>query len=261
MNDDVKLIVTGSSGFLGKRVVRKAIQSGWIVTTLDICTSARHDVRDVPGLRRLFEMAQPDAVIHAASTRDRDKMYDVIVGGSAALGEVARQHQARLVHLSSDSVFSGSKGEPYVESDPPDPVNEYGVAKASAEIAVLREQPDSVVVRTSLLLGGPGSPGLHEALARRTGIPFWSDYIRRPLLVDDLAAALVQLVSASYRGVLHIAGDEPFSRAQLASLITGGEVSECLAPPGTPQNVQLDSRLARECLDIAVRGPRCVYGS
>lgn len=259
MASESKLIVTGSCGFLGQRVVEQAERQGWTVAEADVAAARPIDVRDKECLEGLFEQVRPDAVIHTASTRESTSMNDVILRGAETIAGLSADHGTRLIHVSSDAVFSGMKGAPYTESDVADPVTAYGVAKHASEIAVMHLYPKAVVVRTSLLLGSLAAPGLHEMLALRQDVSFWTDYIRCPLSVGDLATALLQLVPIDFSGILNIAGDRPLSRADLAELVCGHEVPQCMAPPGIPCDVRLDTTTAREKLGILVRGPHDLY--
>ncbi len=128
---------------------------------------------------------------------------------------------SRLVHVSSDAVFSGKEVE-YDESAPPDPLYRYGAAKAAAETAVAAVDPAAAVVRTSLIVGG--GCGQHEVLTRdlitgRVQGALFTDMIRTPVHVDDLASALLELAANDYRGILNVAGPEAINRYDLGVLI------------------------------------------
>ena len=89
-------------------------------------------------MRELFERLRPDVVIHTAYRQDED---DVNTVGSENVARAAAAVGARLVHLSTDVVFDGRKGAPYVEDDPVSPVTDYGRAKAEAEVRVAAAHP------------------------------------------------------------------------------------------------------------------------
>ena len=249
--------MTGGCGFLGSRVARQGAAAGWQV----VATSRRTDGVDITrpdDVRRLLQDLAPHAVVHTAYDKDVDA---VTVGGSAALAAASAEVGARLVHVSSDVVFSGAAARPYVEADRPDPVNDYGRAKAEAERVVQVAHPNVVVVRTSLLLGGPEEPGVHEVHATQEGARFWSDAVRCPVMADDVAAALLELVDGSVCGPLHVAGPQALSRVELAGLVGDRPVRGEPAPPGQPLDVRLDSSAARGLLRTRLRGPREVWGS
>src|SRR6187200_1505372 len=116
----MRLHVTGATGYLGSELIRLRPDA----------TTERVEVRDAVGVSRLFERLRPDVVIHTAYRQDED---DVNTVGSENVARAAAAVGARLVHLSTDVVFDGRKGSPYVEDDPLTPVTDYGRAKAEAE--------------------------------------------------------------------------------------------------------------------------------
>ena len=174
-------------------------------------------------------------------------------GGSAAVG-------ARLVHLSTDVVFDGRKGSPYVEVDTPAPCSDYGRSKAEAERRVVAVHREALIVRTSLIVGGPGhEPSKHEVGAHDPEATFFEDELRSPVQVTDLARALLELAAQDVIGPLHVAGPDDVSRAELAELVTGRPVRRSPALPGRPLDCRLDSSRARSLLRTELRGVRSVF--
>ena len=246
----LRLHVTGASGFLGTELLAQ-IPGG---------TGERVDIRDGPAVRRLFERVRPDVVIHTAYRQDGDA-WAVNVDGSANVARAATGIDARLVHISTDVVFDGRAGRPYVESDPTCPITDYGRSKAEAERRVLALSPKALVVRTSLLLGGPHHPpSKHELAALDPTLTFYDDEIRSPVQVGYLAAALLTLAASDVTGLLHVGGSDDLSRADLAELIAGVAVRRAPAPPERPANCALDSSRARAFLAVRLRGVREVWG-
>jgi dTDP-4-dehydrorhamnose reductase len=141
-------------------------------------------------------------------------------------------------------------------------VTRYGRDKAEAEARVLAAHPEALVVRTSLIYGGPGEPASkHELAARDPGVTFHEDEIRCPVQVADLAAALLELAAGDVAGPLHVAGPDAVSRAEFAELVTGGPVDRAPAPPDRPLDCSLDSSRARSVLAVELRGARAVLGA
>jgi dTDP-4-dehydrorhamnose reductase len=189
---------------------------------------------------RYFLKHGPAAVVHTAyAMGDRETN----VRGARNVALAAHRVGARLIHLSTDLVFDGEHGAPYTEADEPRPVMEYGQQKLEAEQLVRRAHPDALIVRTSLLIGPPD--GQQEALARRDDVTFFTDEIRSPIRVADLAAALLELAGTELAGVLHVAGPEALTRAELAARLRGGPVRTGPGPrSGRARNVALDSSKA-----------------
>jgi dTDP-4-dehydrorhamnose reductase len=216
---------------------------------------ARLDVRDRAQVRALLDTLRPAAVVHTAYVQQGPGAWDVTATASGVLAEESAAVGARLVHLSTDVVFDGRAGRPYREVDALSPITDYGRAKAEAERLVAAAAPGAVLVRTSLLYGGPGRPASkHEQMAGDPEAAFYTDELRCPAQVDDLAAALLELCAGDVAGPLHVAGPDAVSRWELAGLIAGRPVRGVPAPAGRPLDCRLDSSLARGVLGTRLRG-------
>ncbi len=248
----MRLHVTGASGFLGSELLRLAPDA----------SGERVEIRDPQAVRALFERVRPHAVIHTAYRQEGPGAWEITVDGAENVARAARYVGARLVHVSTDVVFSGRKGLPYVEDDEVDPVTDYGRAKAESERRVRKECPDVLVVRTSLLVGGPGhDPSKHELAAVDPERTFYEDEIRCPTQVGDLASALLELAGLEVSGVLHVAGPDRLSRAELAELVGGVPVARAPAPPERPRDCSLDSTRAHALLGTHLRGARELFST
>jgi dTDP-4-dehydrorhamnose reductase len=242
----VRLHVTGATGYLGSELVRLRPDA----------STERVEVRDAEAVSELFGRLHPDVVIHTAYRQDED---DVNTVGSENVARAAAAVGARLIHLSTDVVFDGRKGAPYVEEDPLSPVTAYGHAKAEAEMRVATAHPGALLVRTSLLYGG-ATPSKHELAARDPASTFFTNEIRSPVHVTDLAEALLELCAREAAGPLHLAGADDVSRAAFAKLIAGAPVRSGPAPESRPLDCSLDSSRARALLRTRLRGVRDVLG-
>jgi len=246
----MRIHVTGATGFLGSDLLGLA----------PAATGDRVEVRDAAAVLALCERVRPDVVIHTAYRQDGDGAREIVVDGSENVARAAVTVGARLIHLSTDVVFDGRKGFPYVEEDRPYPCTEYGRAKADAEVRVTDAAPDALIVRTSLIVGGPGhEPSKHELVARDPAATFYDDEIRSPIQVGDLASALLELAAHDVSGPLNVAGADDVSRAELAELVAGRPVRRAAAPPGRPLDCSLDSARARALLRTELRGVRSVF--
>jgi dTDP-4-dehydrorhamnose reductase len=252
-----RLLVTGGSGYVGRALVCKAAEAGWEVhgTSWSSGKGISLEVRDADDVRRVVREVRPDAVVHTAYVQEGPGAWGVNVDGSENVARAARR--VRLVHMSTDVVFDGRKGSPYVEEDEPTPVTDYGRAKAEAERRVVAVHPGALLVRTSLVYGAD-EPSRHERAALERAHAFYTNEIRCPIHVDDLAAALLELVSLDVSGPLHVAGADAVSRAEFAELIARGPVASTPAPPGRPLDCTLDSSRAQALLTRRLRGVRSV---
>ena len=238
----MRLHVTGATGYLGSELVRLRPDA----------SRQRVEVRDGAAVRELFERVRPEVVIHTAYRQDEE---DVNTAGSENVARAAVDVGARLLHLSTDVVFDGRKGSPYVEADPPSPVTDYGRAKAEAEARVAAAHPGALLVRTSLLYGGP-EPSKHELAARDPAFVFFTNEIRSPIHVTDLAQALLELAELDVSGPLHVAGADDVSRAELAELLARRPVRTAPAPATRPLDCSLDSSRAQALIGTRLRGVR-----
>jgi dTDP-4-dehydrorhamnose reductase len=246
----VTLLVLGGSGYLGSELLRRCAGAVGV-------SSADVDIRDGAAVATLLRELRPRAVVNTAYRRDdRTTTFD----GAVLVARAVAASGARLVHVSTDLVFDGEKGSPYVEEDEPAPLSDYGRAKADAERSVLEACPAAAVVRTSLLYGG-AEPGPQERLAADPSAAFFTDEVRCPIQVGDLADALVELAATDYAGLLHVAGADRLSRHEFAELLTGGPLraaSLADASEVRPHDCSLSIERARALLGTPLRGARTV---
>jgi dTDP-4-dehydrorhamnose reductase len=267
-----KLLVTGASGFLGGAVVAAA-STGWEVVGTALTHPAWRalDVSDAAAVDGVVRAVAPDAIIHTAYRQHGDEAMAVNATGAGHVAAAARATGARLVHVSSDAIFAGDGDRSLREGDVVRPVTVYGATKAAGEVAVQAANPDALLVRTSLLVGGPGhAPSSHEALALAVGrgeqqLAFFNDEVRSPIQVDDLALALLELAGHQGGGPLHVGGADSVSRLELARLVVGAAGLDAAslrgepAPADRPRHCPLDSGLALTRLRTRLRGVREIY--
>jgi dTDP-4-dehydrorhamnose reductase len=252
-----RLLVTGGCGYLGRELVARAAAQGWAVRATwferpppEGGDWVRVDVRDEAAFAEAVDGV--DAVVHTAY-RQGEREWDINVVGSAAVARAAAR--CRLVHLSTDLVFSGEHGG-YREEDEPAPVNSYGRSKAEAERRVAAAHPAATIVRTSLIYGG-AEPGPQERLARENR-RFFVDELRSPVQVGDLAQAILELLPLDVPGPLHLGGADDVSRFDFAVLLGAdpAKLEPTRASVERAPNVTLDSSRARELLSTRLRGVR-----
>ena len=222
----MRLLVIGASGHLGGEVCRQALAAGHTVTgsylrapaTIDGVEWQGLDVRDRAAVDELLARARPDAVVSAAYVHSD---WASTADGAAHVAGAAAAVGARLVHVSSDAVHGG-RAAPYLDDEPPSPIFVYGAAKAAAEVAVRLVAPAAAVVRTSLILGDAESKQVKLCLdlhaGRATGALF-SDEVRCPIGVEDLAGAVLELAASDYAGLLNVAGPQAVTRVELGHLV------------------------------------------
>ncbi|MEV5327705.1 sugar nucleotide-binding protein [Nonomuraea sp. NPDC052634] len=225
------------------------------------CEWFRLDVRSRAAVPAVIGGFRPDVTINVAY---RSGDWATTADGAANVAAAVAASGGRLVHVSSDAVFSGDAPS-YDETCLPDPVNPYGAAKAAAETAVRALVPGAAIVRTSLIVGHGASA--HEAFVRSlatgsaTGVLFTDD-VRCPVHVSDLAAALLEIAERGLPGVHHAAGDQALSRYELGLLIARRDgLDEKRLRPGLraaggvrgPLEVRLDCSATRRRLHTRLR--------
>jgi dTDP-4-dehydrorhamnose reductase len=212
-------------------------------------------------------------LIHTAYRQRGPDLWSTSAEGAGVVARAARRAGVRLIHMSSDALFDGERQGSYTEADDPQPISAYGEAKAAAEQLVAEQDPAALIVRTSLIYGG-AEPGPHEqlvydALAGHADVAFFTDELRCPIAVGDLAAALLELAQLDIKGRLHVAGADVVSRYEFARLVaaadghdpTGLRAALSISSGGRrPRNCALDSSVAQALLRTRLRGIREVLG-
>ena len=227
-----RLLVTGCGGFVAGSVVWQAgdwdlhaLSRGDPLLERDGLEWHCLDPCDRALLRNVFDTVQPDAVIHAAAIADIDycqahqnKAEQVNVGVTQELARLCQAAGAKMVFLSTDTVFDGEKGY-YVETDPPGPLNFYAETKVRGEQIVPQVAPNAAVVRVSLVMGlpvlGSGNSFLSRMCAafeegREVGVP--DNEVRTPVDVITLGRALLELAGNDFYGLVHLAGNDRLNR-------------------------------------------------
>ena len=274
-----RLLITGASGLLGANFTRTALMMGWTVTCVSATYRVRSDVtRSVladlsePGVATaLFQREQPSVVIHTAAATnvdrcERDSAYArrLNVDMAREVAVAARAVDARLIHVSTEAVFGAAGDQPYAESDPPVPCNEYGRTKLQGEVVALEVDPRALVARTTIYgWNAQAKSSLAEYFLGRLRAgrpaPGFEDAWMTPILVTDLGERLLRLARDATTGVLHLAGSECVSKADFgrevartfgldAGLVHSTSLSEASLAAPRPQRVCLQVTRAEALL-------------
>ena len=223
-----KPLIIGSEGLLGRALSRRLEE-----THPETISATREflDITDYFGLCSEFERLEPTVVINTAAFSDVDgceldpvRALQVNKVGAHNLARACRTIGARLIHISTDYVFDGTKTTPYVEEDPTSPVQVYGASKLDGETAVLAELPRALIVRTSFLFG-PGRPTFVdraiERARQRELVRAVLDWVNSPTYTVDLAEMIDGLIGSDVSGVLHASNSGACSKFEFARAACG----------------------------------------
>lgn len=204
------LLVTGAHGQLGRAVLATAQRRGLAAVGHDLDTL---DITDRAAVEAMMTCLTPAAVVNCAAYTAVDDCEEheglaVRVNGEAVggLAEACNRHGAVLVQISTDYVFPGTSSRPYREDDPVDPVNAYGRSKLRGE-ELARRAHHHLVVRTAWLYGVGGASFVEairgQLAAGAQALRVVADQTGSPTLCDDLAGAILGLLAAGARGIVH----------------------------------------------------------
>jgi len=214
-------LVTGAGGLLGGDLVRAWHE--WPVVGL---RHAELDITESDACRRVLDEHRPAAVVNCAAHASldfcethRDEAMRVNADGPRRLAEACAAAGARLVHISTDYVFDGEKGEPYVEDDEPRPLSVYSESKLAGERAVLEVSGSFLVVRVAWVFGFAEKSFPRTVLRRAQHMPtvrVIADQLGSPTYSLDIAEAIARLVEVDVAGIVHFTNEGVCTRFDMA---------------------------------------------
>ena len=212
----MKIAMIGANGQLGSDLVSAFSGNGDAVHGL---THSEIEIADLASVRQRLQEIQPDVIVNTAAMhhvenceREPEKAFAANALGARNLALVARDLDAALMHVSTDYVFDGRKGSPYVEEDSPQPLNTYGITKLAGEHFVRSTTPKHFVVRTSGLYGknscrakgGLNFIELMLKLAKERGeVRVVDSEVVSPTSTAELAQQIVRLSRSDSYGLYH----------------------------------------------------------
>ncbi|MCS7043916.1 MAG: dTDP-4-dehydrorhamnose reductase [Bryobacteraceae bacterium] len=226
-----RAIVFGCAGQLGVELMREFQQRGYETAGWE---RGQVDITDAAAVEHAIARFNPDVVLNAAAYNQVDvaesepaAAFQVNALAVRNIALACRQSGARLVHYSTDYVFDGTAGRPYVETDPPHPLGAYAVSKLAGEFYARAYLDDVLIVRTSGVFGLGGLQTARgnfiELMLRlaREGKPIRvvEDHIGSPTYAPALAARTADLVERSVSGIIHVGGGTPISWFDFARMI------------------------------------------
>jgi dTDP-4-dehydrorhamnose reductase len=205
------ILVVGANGMLGRDLIALLGDRGHGVDIADI------DITSPESVLQIIGDLKPSVVVNCAAYTDVDGCESNIETAMAVNGEgvaylamACRDIGALLVQVSTDYVFDGGKGTPYVEDDAPCPVSVYGESKLAGEMNAAFA-PEHLIVRTQWLYGLHGKNFVETMLrlgTEKSELTVVNDQIGSPTWTVDLAQAIIALIDGGCRGVYHAANSE-----------------------------------------------------
>ena len=211
----MRIAIIGSKGQLGSALLNVFADEDCLEIDLPA-----HDITDLAEICETMSGFSPNLVVHTAAMtnvdgceRNPELAYRVNVLGTRNVAVAAQQVGARLVYISTDYVFDGEKGSPYIESDCPRPLSAYGISKLGGEYAVRYIMEKYYMVRLCGLYGhagcvGKGSTNFVEMVIKRAAekkeIRVVSDQIVTPTSTTDVSRKLFELIEKGKYGIYHM---------------------------------------------------------
>jgi len=227
-----KLFICGIGGLVGSKLAYIA-KNGFDVygsfnlrnPKFDFVKSFQLDITNNDKLESVITEVKPDVIINATALNNVDycethkkKADEINFKSVLKLSEISNLLNCKFVHLSTDSVFDGMKTEPYLESDIPNPINNYGRSKLLGENTVIKFK-SNLIVRASVLYGWlPKSISEMETsslkqfnfaqwlilkLNSKENVNVVSDECSSPIIADDFARSIIHLILGNYHGIFH----------------------------------------------------------
>lgn len=203
----MKVMITGAYGQLGTCL--KEMSASYSELMIDLTDYDTLDITDRDAVSKYLGNSRPDFVVNCAAytavdkaENDHDAAHRLNALGPENLSLGCRQTGARLIHISTDYVFDGSSNTPYSETHSPNPKSVYGKTKLEGERLVLKQLPESVIIRTSWLYSAHGNNFVKTMIRlgqERDLLKVVFDQTGTPTYAGDLAKAILKIISVSIK--------------------------------------------------------------
>ncbi len=263
MADTTDMLITGASGLLGANLLLSAKRRftnvvgiyGRFKCAFSDAQTLQADLTHLSETRDIVKRFRPKWIVHTAAMADVDSCEEDPEAARLCNEEMTRNIVesagivgARIVHISTDSVFNGEKGG-YLEEDNPEPINVYAATKLAAEKIVQQDMENHLIIRTAIYgWNMQDKLSLAEWILQRletgTAMPGFKDVFFSPILVNDLSDLILQMVARDMMGLYHVSGSEACSKFDFAVNLAG--------------IFNLDSNLVQPAglRDVALKAPR-----
>ncbi len=213
----MKVLVTGANGMLGTDLCKLLHENNLMVIKTDVDTL---DITDEENVSNYFALEKPNFVIHCAAYTNVDKAEDdyekahlINAIGTKNIAKACNNISAKLIYISTDYVFDGTKNTPYLTTDKTNPINNYGRTKLEGEQSVQKYAKNYYITRTSWLYGHDGKNFVETMIEladrNQSEIKVVDDQIGCPTWTYDLSKGIIELiVSEKPYGIYHICSTE-----------------------------------------------------
>ena len=222
----MRVLVTGASGLLGINLALEATKEHTVfgltnrhALKTDAFRVLQADLLEPGAIQKVLDEAQPDWVIHCAALAlldacetDPDRAWELNCEVPRKLAHYVARGGARLVHISTDAVFDGQRGD-YSEEDQPNPLSVYGRTKLAGERAVAQANPEAIIARVNLFgWSSSGKRSLAEFffynLQAGKHLQGFTDVFFCPLLANHLGGILLAMLERGLSGLYHVVSSE-----------------------------------------------------
>ena len=240
----MKILVTGANGQLGKCLQK--VSHNFAGHQFHFLGRDHFAIDQFSMVENVLRALRPDVVVNAAAYTAVDKAEQepalaYMINGEAVghLAKVCYSLNIRLLHVSTDYVFDGTKGTPYLETDQVNPIGIYGKSKLMGEQLVMEQHPDAAVIRTSWVYSEFGHnfvKTMIRLMKEKQEIGVVNDQFGCPTYAIDLANCLLQIAeNDNFPGIYHFANEGVITWFQFACAIKTHTKSTCIVNPITTQ--------------------------
>ncbi len=240
-NEKKKIIVTGANGQLGQEL--KIASLNYPQFEFVFLSKEELNINDSPAVISFFLSNRPAFCINCAAytavdkaESEKEKAFLINADATGVLAKASKQVHAKLIHLSTDYVFDGNSSTPLKENDATSPINIYGASKLQGEDNAIRNNNETIIIRTSWVYSEFGNnfvKTMIRLMREKESINVINDQIGSPTYAADLANAILKIISSNkfVSGIYNFSNDGEISWFDFAMAIKESINSPCLVNP------------------------------
>jgi len=224
VTNDTKIAILGGRGMLGTDLARICRQEGFDVKVFDLpefdITNSQQ-LKEALGTTKTIVNCAAYTNVEGAES-EAELAYQVNAEAVGRLGALVKEANAWLLHISTDFVFDGRLDRPYVETDPPNPINEYGKTKLAGEQLLGQSGCHHCIIRIEWTYGASGNNFVTKLIKRSKtdkALKVVDDQIGSPTATTEVAKVICELLRIKPTGVFHFASTGYVSRYEMAKFI------------------------------------------